>query len=73
MTEHTIPNVTRSRRSRAFLISIPERVFRAGAALLGGSIHETGALLLPRLVRRSKLYEATAATFFESRSSLSGA
>ena len=57
----TIPNVTRSRRSRAFLISIPERVFRAGAALLGGSIHETGALLLPRLVRRSKLYEATAA------------
>ena len=53
--------MTRSRRSRAFLISFPERVFRAGAALLGGSIHETGALLLPRLVRRSKLYEATAA------------
>jgi hypothetical protein len=62
MTGHrTIPNVTRGRRSRAFLISIPERVFRAGAALLGGSIHETGALLLPRLVRRSKVYEATAA------------
>ncbi|MGI8606960.1 MAG: hypothetical protein ACR2L0_07400, partial [Gaiellaceae bacterium] len=49
------------RTSRSFLVSLPERVFRAGAAVLGGSIHETGALLLPRLVRRSKLYEATAA------------
>ncbi len=49
------------RTSRTFLVSLPERVFRAGAALLGGSIHETGALVLPRLVRRSKLYEATAA------------
>jgi hypothetical protein len=49
------------RTSRTFLVSLPERVFRAGAALLGGSIHEAGALLLPRLVRRSKLYEATAA------------
>ena len=49
------------RTSRTFLVSLPERVFRAAAALLGGSIHETGALVLPRLVRRSKLYEATAA------------
>ena len=49
------------RISRSFLVSLPERAFRAGAALLGGSIHEAGALLLPRLVRRSKLYEATAA------------
>ena len=49
------------RTSRSFLVSLPERIFRAGAALLGGSIHEAGALLLPRLVRRSKLYEATAA------------
>ena len=44
-----------------FLLSLPERIFRAGAALLGGAIHETGTLLLPRLVRRSRLYEATAA------------
>jgi hypothetical protein len=49
------------RTSTTFLVSLPERIFRAGAALLGGSIHETGALLLPRLVRRSRLYEATAA------------
>ncbi len=49
------------RTSRSFLVSLPERIFRAGVALLGGSIHEAGALLLPRLVSRSKLYEATAA------------
>lgn len=53
--------MTREKTSRTFLVSLPERVFRAGAALLGGSIHEAGTLLLPRLVRRSKLYEATAA------------
>jgi hypothetical protein len=44
-----------------FLLSLPERLLRAGAALLGGAVHETGSLLLPRLVRRSRLYEATAA------------
>jgi hypothetical protein len=52
--------VLTGRRVRFFL-SLPERVFRAAAALLGGAIHETGTLLLPRLVRRSRLYEATAA------------
>jgi hypothetical protein len=48
-------------RRVCFFLSLPERVFRAAAALLGGAIHETGTLLLPRLVRRSRLYEATAA------------
>jgi hypothetical protein len=52
--------VLTGRRVRFFL-SLPERLFRATAALLGGAIHETGTLLLPRLVRRSRLYEATAA------------
>ena len=33
---------------------------RAAAATLGGSVHETAQLLLPRLVRGSRLYEATA-------------
>ena len=33
---------------------------RSVAALLGGTVHETAQLLLPRLVRRSRLYEATA-------------
>jgi hypothetical protein len=43
-----------------FLISLPERTVRAGAAVLGGAVHESAQLLLPRLVRRSRLYEATA-------------
>jgi hypothetical protein len=43
-----------------FLASFPERAVRALAALLGGALHETFELALPRLVRRSRLYEATA-------------
>jgi hypothetical protein len=43
-----------------FLASLPERAVRALAALLGGALHETFELALPRLVRRSRLYEATA-------------
>ena len=43
-----------------FLLSLPERAVRASAALLGGVLHETFALALPRVVRRSRLYEATA-------------
>jgi hypothetical protein len=44
----------------SFLLSVPERVVRTVAALLGGVLHETFALALPRLVRQSRLYEATA-------------
>jgi hypothetical protein len=47
-------------RGRAFLVSIPERLVRTVAALLGGLVHETTELVLPRFVRRSRLYEATA-------------
>lgn len=43
-----------------FLASLPERAVRALAAVLGGALHETFELALPRLVRRSRLYEATA-------------
>jgi hypothetical protein len=43
-----------------FLVSLPERLVRAGAAAGGGAVHETAQLVLPRLVRRSRLYEATA-------------
>jgi hypothetical protein len=42
------------------MISLPERIVRSLAALLGGAVHETAALALPRLVRRSRFYEATA-------------
>jgi hypothetical protein len=48
------------RRLTRFLVSLPERLLRAVAALGGGAIHETAQLVLPRLVRRSRLYEATA-------------
>ena len=44
----------------AFLASLPERAVRSFFALVGGSVHETAELVLPRLVRRSRLYEATA-------------
>ena len=44
----------------AFLVSLPERLVRAIAATLGGTLHETFELTLPRVVRRSRLYEATA-------------
>ena len=43
-----------------FLASLPERVVRALAAVVGGAVFETAQLVLPRLVRRSRLYEATA-------------
>ncbi len=48
------------RRATEYLVSIPERILRAVAAALGGTIHETAELVLPRLVRKSRFYEATA-------------
>jgi aconitate hydratase len=48
------------RRATEYLVSVPERIVRAVAAALGGTIHETAELLLPRLVRKSRFYEATA-------------
>jgi hypothetical protein len=43
-----------------FVVSLPERVVRACAATLGGAVRETAELLLPRALRRSRFYEATA-------------
>ena len=43
-----------------YLLSLPERIVRSVAATVGGAVHESAALALPRLVRRSRLYEATA-------------
>lgn len=48
------------RRATRYLASVPERIVRAVAAALGGTIHETAELVLPRLVRKSRFYEATA-------------
>jgi hypothetical protein len=47
-------------RHARFLLSFPERLVRALTAVVGGTVHETAQVLLPRLVRRSRLYEATA-------------
>jgi len=47
-------------RRLAFLASLPERLLRVLAAALGGAVHETAQLVLPRFVRTSRLYEATA-------------
>jgi hypothetical protein len=48
------------RKRWRYLASVPERTVRAGAAGLGGTLHESFELTLPRFVRRSRLYEATA-------------
>ena len=60
------------RRATRFLVSLPERVLRALAAVTGGTVHETAELLLPRLVRRSRLYEATAKNLLRITVELAG-
>lgn len=47
-------------RVLSYLATLPERALRAVFAGVGGTIHETAQLMLPRFVRRSRLYEATA-------------
>lgn len=44
--------------ARGYLASLPERTARAGAALTGGLVYETGEVLLPLAVRRSRFYQA---------------
>ena len=43
-----------------YALSLPERAIRAVTAAVAGGVHETGQLVLPRFVRRSRLYEVTA-------------
>ena len=43
-----------------YAISLPERGLRALIGTLGGVVHESAQVILPRFVRRSRLYEATA-------------
>ena len=47
-------------RYGTFLLSLPERLVRSLAAVVGGAVHETAEVVLPRFARRSRLYEATA-------------
>jgi hypothetical protein len=44
----------------AFLLSLPERLVRSIVAVVAGAIHESAQVVLPRFVRRSRLYEASA-------------
>jgi hypothetical protein len=46
--------------NRRRLVSLPERIVRSAAAILGGTVHETALVVLPRFVRQSRVYEATA-------------
>jgi hypothetical protein len=43
-----------------YVASLPERAVRALVGTAGGLVHEGVLVLLPRFVRRSRLYEATA-------------
>jgi hypothetical protein len=43
-----------------YLVTLPERLVRTLAAMLGGAVHETAQVVLPRFVRQSRVYEATA-------------
>ncbi|HUH15819.1 MAG TPA: hypothetical protein VML35_08040 [Gaiellaceae bacterium] len=47
-------------RPRSFLVSLPERALRALVGAIGGAVHETAEVVLPRFARRSRFYEATA-------------
>jgi hypothetical protein len=47
-------------RTGTFLVSLPERILRSLVAVVGGALHETAEVVLPRFARRSRLYEATA-------------
>lgn len=52
--------MSQRRRQLWFVLSLPERGFRALVAGVFGGVHETAQLVLPRLVRRSRFYEVTA-------------
>lgn len=43
-----------------YVVTLPERAVRALSAGVGGTVHETAQIVLPRFVRRSRLYETTA-------------
>ncbi len=58
MADTDIDTGARSVLSRSYLVSIPERTARAGAALTGGLVYETTEVMLPLAVRRFRLYQA---------------
>lgn len=51
---------TVAKRALRYAASVPERLVRATAATGGGLVYESARVVLPRFVRSSRLYEATA-------------
>src|SRR5438128_323663 len=45
-----------------YLVSLPERVLRSVSALSAGLIREIGEVILPRRIRRTKLYQTMVET-----------
>ena len=58
MNDTNIRTGAHSVLSRAYLVSLPERTARAGAALTGGLVYEASEVVLPVAVRRSRLYQS---------------
>jgi hypothetical protein len=52
------PTYTQAMASRAYLLSLPERVIRAALGLSAGLLREVGEVALPQGVRRSALYKS---------------
>lgn len=50
----------RHKKQVGYALTLPERGLRAAFAGVFGTVHESAELILPRLVRRSRLYEVTA-------------
>jgi hypothetical protein len=44
----------------SFVVSLPERLVRSVVGAVAGLLHESAQFVLPRFVRRSRLYEASA-------------
>ena len=57
MNDTSIETGARTVVSRSYLVSLPERTARAGAALVGGLAYEASEVALPLVVRRSRLYQ----------------
>jgi hypothetical protein len=51
---------TVAKRSLRYAASLPERLVRATVAAVGGLLQESALVVLPRFVRGSRIYEATA-------------
>ncbi|MGH3037674.1 MAG: hypothetical protein ACRDMU_10885, partial [Gaiellaceae bacterium] len=51
---------TVAKRRLRYAASLPERLVRATVAAVGGLLHESALVVLPRFVRGSRTYEATA-------------